>query len=313
VTGSQTGAQLGWSVALAGDVNGDGFADTILGAWGQDASFVYFGNGGDGLNRIPRQARADGTALIGLLGKSDSETSIRLRERGLTPAGRGKIRLEYEFKPLGTPFNGAGLASSAVQDTGTPGGSGSAVTFDEAITGLSEGTFYRWRSRIVGSDPFFPRSPWMSLAGNTVTETKIRTSGCVDRDGDGFGDGDPSCSSLVPDCMDADPAVWGTPGETANLRSTSKTVMSWDVPANPGALASALVYDTLRSSLASSFLSAVCVESDDGPNTTATDGAAPPAGQLLFYLTRAQNTCAVGAGSLGSNSSGTPRVGVGCP
>jgi hypothetical protein len=313
VTGSQTDAQLGSSVALAGDVNGDGFADTIVGASGQASAFVYFGNGGDGFNRIPRQARTNGTTPIGLLGKSDSETAFRLWERGHTPAGRGKVRLQYEVKPLGTPFNGTGLVSSALENTGTPGGSGSAVSFNEPITGLSEGTFYHWRSRIVSSEVFFPRSPWISLAGNSVTEMKLRTSGCVDRDGDGFGDGDPSCSSLVPDCKDADPAVWGTPGETANLRFTSKTVMSWNVPANPGALASALVYDTLRSSLASSFLSAVCVESDDGPNATATDGAAPPAGQLFFYLTRAQNTCAAGTGSLGSRSSGLPRAGGGCP
>ena len=317
VTGSQTGAQLGSSVALAGDVNGDGFADPIIGAWGQDASgsaFVYYGNGGDGLNRIPRQTRADGTAPIGLLGKSDSETSMRLRERGLTPAGRGEIRLEYEFKPLGTPFNGAGLASSAVLDTGTPGGSGSSVSFDEAVTGLSEGTFYHWRSRIVGSDPFFPRSPWMSLAGNNVTETKLRTAGCVDRDGDGYGEiSDPSCLSLVLDCNDQSASAWGTPGETLNLRFTSGTTLVWDPPAAPGAPTAALLYDTLRSVSPGDFLSASCLESDDGPNTTATDGTIPSVGQVFFYLTRAQNACPQGVGTLGTNSSGAPRAGVDCP
>jgi len=101
VEGNQTGSQFGSSVAMAGDVNGDGFADTIIGAsrylsaqGPTGSAFLYYGNGGDGLNRIPRQARADGTAPIALLGKSDSETSIRLLERGLTPAGRGMIRLE---------------------------------------------------------------------------------------------------------------------------------------------------------------------------------------------------------------------------
>jgi hypothetical protein len=321
VEGNQTAAQLGSSVAMAGDVNGDGFADPIIGASSDNngqgsagSAFLYYGNGGDGLNRIPRQTRADGTAPIALLGKSDSETSIRLLERGLTPAGRGMIRLEYEFKPLGTPFDGTGLYSSAVEVTGTPGGSGSAVSFDEAVTGLGEGTFYHWRSRIVGTDPFFPRSPWMSLAGNSVTETKLRTAGCVDRDGDGFGElSDPSCLSLVLDCNDASAAAWDTPGETVDLQFTSDTTLVWDPPAAPGAPTSALLYDTLRSVSPGDFLSASCLESDDGPNTTATDGTIPSVGQAFFYLTRAQNACPQGVGTLGTNSSGAPRAGANCP
>ena len=89
--------------------------------------------------------------------------------------------------------------------------------------------------------------------------------------------------------------------------------MSWNVPASPGALASALVYDTLRSGVASSFLGADCVESDDGTNTTATDLELPSAGQVFYYLNRAQDACPNGVGSLGTNSAGTPRLGRSCP
>ncbi len=54
----EPGARLGWSVAGAGDVNGDGYADIILGAPGSDAgegasegaAYVYFGGGEDGFN-----------------------------------------------------------------------------------------------------------------------------------------------------------------------------------------------------------------------------------------------------------------------
>jgi hypothetical protein len=154
----------------------------------------------------------------------------------------------------------------------------------------------------------------MSLAGNNVTETKFRTAGCVDGDGDGFGAlDDPSCPSLVLDCDDQSASAWGTPGETLNLRFTSGTTLDWEPPADPGAPAPDLLYDTLRSGSPDDFLSAICLESDDGPNTTATDGTIPSVGQVLFYLTRAQNACPQGAGSLGTNSSGAPRAGVDCP
>jgi hypothetical protein len=81
----------------------------------------------------------------------------------------------------------------------------------------------------------------------------------------------------------------------------------------PGAPTSALLYDTLRSVSPGDFLSATCLEFDDGPNTTATDGTIPSVGQVLYYLTRAQDACPQGAGTLGTNSSGAPRAGADCP
>jgi hypothetical protein len=314
--GAQANGQFGVAVATAGDVNGDGFSDVIVGAVGYDnfvgRAFVYYGCG-DGRERVLRQTRTDGTTPVALLGKSDSQTAFRLKERGFTPAGRGNIRLQWEAKPLGTPFNRTGLGTSTLRQTSTPGASGSAVSFNETIAGLAGGTFYHWRSRTVSSDPFFPRSPWMSLPGNNVTETKLRTSGCVDHDGDGYGNGDPACAILVPDCNDSNASIWGTPGETLNLRFTSDTTLIWDPPADPGAPTSALLYDTLVSGAPGNFLLADCLESHDGPNTTATDLAVPSVGQGFFYLTRAQNMCPQGVGSLGTDSAGVPRAGASCP
>ena len=56
---NQPGAKFGFSVATAGDVNGDGYADVIVGApdWGKGSSwvgraYVYYGSAG-GLNATP--------------------------------------------------------------------------------------------------------------------------------------------------------------------------------------------------------------------------------------------------------------------
>jgi hypothetical protein len=185
----QAFALFGISVATAGDVNGDGFSDAIVGAHRFDngeldegRAFVYYGNGGNraALVRIARQARTDDSAPISLLNMSDSESAFRLKALGRTPAGRGQVRLEFEVKPFGVPFDGSGLASGATFDTGTPAeGIGSAVPLTELASGLTAETLYHWRLRIAADSPFFPRSPWLGMPGNAMTEADLRTADAV--------------------------------------------------------------------------------------------------------------------------------------
>jgi hypothetical protein len=175
-------ADFGHAVAMAGDVNGDGYSDVLVDAdtYGNPESnegwaFLFYGNEGDGLDRIPRQARTDNSAPISLLGASD-ESSFRLKVLGRTPAGRGQVRFQYEVKPFGVPFDGSGLVTGATFDTGTPvPGSGSAVALSVLASGLTAETVYHWRLRTVTDSPHFPRSPWFTLAGNALTEADLRT------------------------------------------------------------------------------------------------------------------------------------------
>jgi len=175
-------------------VNGDGYSDVIVGAFGYNGgdisegrAFVYYGNEGDGLHRIPRQARTDNSAPIALLGLSKSDDGFLLKAAGRTPAGRGNVRLQYEVKPMGTPFNGTGLVTSPVYDTGIPAGGGSVADLSELVSGLTSNTLYHWRLRTVSDSPLFPRSPWFSLPYNCVTEADVRTGNSlvgIESDGD---------------------------------------------------------------------------------------------------------------------------------
>jgi hypothetical protein len=136
----------------------------------------FYGNGGDGIDRVPVQRRANDTAPIALLGRSDHASSFLLRMRGRTPAGRGQVQLEWEVKPLGTPFDGTDLGVGPLTDTGTPGNSGSFVLL-YAQPGLAVDTPCHWRMRLKSRSPYFPQSPWLAHPGNNRTETDLRTGG----------------------------------------------------------------------------------------------------------------------------------------
>jgi hypothetical protein len=183
--GDQAFADFGYSVATAGDVNGDGYSDVIIGAnlydngeTDEGRAAVYYGNG-DGLDRIARQERTDDSAPIWVLGTSDSESAFLLKALGRTPAGRGKVHLQFEVKPAGVAFDGTGLVTGPAANTGTPGGGGSAVPLSQLAVGLAPETLYHWRLRTVSDSPFFPRSPWFSLAYNAPSEADVRTAASV--------------------------------------------------------------------------------------------------------------------------------------
>jgi hypothetical protein len=152
------------------------FWESSPGEKDEGAVFAYYGNGVDGLERPVQQLREDGR-LIALLGQSDSANSFGLRVVGRTPAGRSRVRLEWEVKPVGVAFDGTGLVRSGFFDTGAPGAEGSKVVINEVAAGLDLCKAYHWRVRILSESPYFPRSSWMSMAGNGPGETDLRSGG----------------------------------------------------------------------------------------------------------------------------------------
>jgi hypothetical protein len=178
VAGAATGNYFGSSVATAGDVNGDGYADVVVGAPGYATytgrAYVYLGNGGLGRSLAPRTRRADNTSPIAYGGRSESTTAFRLAAIGHGPFGRTQVKLEWEVKPLGTSFNGIGTSRSAIwQDTTTVGAS-----LNELASGLTRAKGYHWRVRVryhSASTPFSQHSRWVTQPWVGAQETRLRT------------------------------------------------------------------------------------------------------------------------------------------
>jgi hypothetical protein len=109
----------------------------------------------------------------------------------------------------------------------------------------------------------------------------------VDSDGDGIFDGG--------DCAPLD-AVNLPPGAiTGVLGSKSGSTATFNWPPPPGGTPFLMRYDALRTLIPSDFvISAICLETNDGPNTTASDATIPAVGTCFYYDFGAENSCGFG-------------------
>ncbi|HHN73943.1 MAG TPA: hypothetical protein ENK10_01815 [Acidobacteria bacterium] len=216
-TGPGDGATFG-SVAGAGDVNGDGFADVVIGAWGYSnpaggtgSAYVFYGNEGGGLSPTPQQRRADDLAPIVSGGRSRESGAFRLAVTGRSPLGRSKVRLEWEVKDLGLNFDGQGTGRSALVDTGTTG-----ADFNELISNLEPGA-RAWRMRLLydrASSPFQVAGRWWSTPGNSARERDLTIASFIggqvweDRNGDGLIDAaEPKLGGIQVQLLDSSATV----------------------------------------------------------------------------------------------------------
>jgi len=191
-------SDFGRDVFVNLDVNGDGFSDVIVSAFGANGPtgdeggvFVHFGGGQAGAARHARMRHgAAGTAPLALLGPARSGDSYAFNVTSLVSSAGGRVKnpsVQLETKPLATAFDGTG--TSTVQGTtGTEAAVAATCPQDPLHLGC------HWRLRLRSRDPHFPGSPWFSPPGNAATELDVRP--IADSDGDG-----------VPDALDNCPLV----------------------------------------------------------------------------------------------------------
>jgi hypothetical protein len=197
----QAFASYGFAVAAAGDVNGDGYADIVVGSVAHDAgetdegkAYVYLGNGAHGSGLLaPQQLEVNDAAPIAALGRSHDRNRFRIRlsfecdlagvewTTGVAPTAR----LEWEVRRLGLPLDGTCIEAGALQPiTGSllsfsqvveaPSSANAPLTIGAAHFSAGRAEPYHWRVRVRTNNPLRPVTPWVTLAGSNVTETKLR-------------------------------------------------------------------------------------------------------------------------------------------
>jgi hypothetical protein len=173
----QGNGHYGRCVAGAGDVNGDGFADVIIGAPGYTSgpnklgrASLYLGGGGNGRLKKPTQNIPQSPySIIPHLGKSD-QNAFTIGILTFSPFGKGGLGYEFEVKEFLTPFDGTNTVIWK--------------TYGD-ITGVTrfywdkpENLLYHWRGRVLYDPvnlPYQSHGPWITIPWNGWQEADFRT------------------------------------------------------------------------------------------------------------------------------------------
>lgn len=162
IDGGQANGLSGLSVASAGDVNGDGIDDVIIGGPGAEAAYVVFGSAG-GLPPVVNLAGLNGTNGFRLAGAASTS------DEGFSVAGIGDVNGDgIDDLAIGAPATAAGGAAAGATFVVFGSATPFAASLDLAALGLTAGFV------ISGSG-----------AGD---QAGFAVAGAGDVNGDGYGD-----------------------------------------------------------------------------------------------------------------------------
>ncbi|MCY2960772.1 MAG: FG-GAP-like repeat-containing protein [Planctomycetota bacterium] len=193
--GPLANARLGESIALGGDVNGDGLSDPIGGvpsANNDDGGVIPLTGGGVTSWRVTSsQRQVSDTQALQILGRTNELNQFQINlglQNGAgntaTAMGRAPVKLEWEIQPVGTTLNGSAIqAQVSFLDSGALG---AGLRLSKNVTGLLDGTAYHWRARTVVRNPYYPHTRWTTIQLDGLQEKKLGMS--ADCNNDGIGD-----------------------------------------------------------------------------------------------------------------------------
>ncbi|MBK9332674.1 MAG: FG-GAP repeat protein [Ignavibacteria bacterium] len=169
--GNKDYVQFGFSVSSAGDINGDGYSDVIIGAVGssqsfEGAAFVYYGGSNGGLRSTVRQFKFGSSQVVSSTGNTGENGKVRLQHFAKSPFGRGTGRIVYETKENAIPFSGSIISNSTSYNSTPPAFTNLGLTgtiISQDMTGFNPSYQYKWRARTqykMTSFPFQKFGPW---------------------------------------------------------------------------------------------------------------------------------------------------------
>jgi FG-GAP repeat/FG-GAP-like repeat len=139
---------FGSTLAGAGDINGDGYPDVIIGGnlgsqlYPEGKAYLFYGAGGTArTGTIAEQRRFDDISPLGPGASVNPDFMIRLSER--STIGRTKAKIQYEIKPIDIPFDGTDLImADSFADATTD------ISTYSVLVEPAPGNF-RWRARML--------------------------------------------------------------------------------------------------------------------------------------------------------------------
>jgi len=181
--GNLDATYFGFSVSSAGDINGDGYSDVLVGSpyftngqYREGKAFSYYGNRKSGLRTAVQQYEPNTLNIVPSGGFTNSNSEARLSIFGKSPFGRVKGRLVDEVKQNGSNFSGNPISKSTAYssfgsytDLGTTG-----TELLLNINGLPTANEYKWRARVqynLVKNPYQSYGPWKYYSNFSTNPT----------------------------------------------------------------------------------------------------------------------------------------------
>jgi hypothetical protein len=276
-TGEANNDHFGFSVASAGDVNGDGYADVVVGAYGNDGigtfagtTYLYLGGGGAGVTLAPRQLRADLSAPISP-GGAAYQQEFRLGLTLRSPMGRVARKLQWQVVPWGGTF----------VKKFTPIQSDSAwyvtpVALTKLLTLPDDNRRYIWRARVQydpAQSPFVGWSRWVTLSSNSLFETDLFSTS----------------QTVPPPCGIPDEEIYIS---DMTLDGNGKPVIHYQDPNQPADVTGYNIYRASNAGGPWTLLASNVVDMDEGtPNYQYVDQTGDVGGMWYYKVSAWNDAC----------------------